>query len=171
MPSLRASLSSLLLAALVGCSVAPEPEPVRFGGAADVQSAIAALGGQPCLVNFWATWCPPCVAEMPALRDVAREFEPRGVRVLGISLDLLGPGGERAQVLDKVRSFLAAREFELPTVVLEPAEYQALSAHYDLPGAVPVTLALDARGKVVDRHLGEASAEQLRALLAKALAP
>ena len=183
--TLRAWL--VLLAACAGCggattplgetqapeseSGAPAPELVRFGGLADVQAAIAAQAGHPCLVNFWAVWCPPCVAEMPALRVMAREFEPRGVRVLSVNLELLGPDIERDAVLPKVREFLAAREFELPTIVLEADEYSAVSQHFDLPGAVPVTLAIDRKGRVVDQHLGEATHEDFRDLLETALKP
>jgi thiol-disulfide isomerase/thioredoxin len=178
----------VLLAACAGCGGSPapaptardtteapatarEPELVRFGGLADVQAAIAAQAGHPCLVNFWATWCQPCVAEMPALRVMAREFAPRGARVLSVNLEFFGPDIEREAVLPKVRAFLAAREFELPTIVIEAEEYSALSRQYDLPGQVPITLAIDRKGRVVDQHLGKATHEDFRDLFETALKP
>jgi hypothetical protein len=91
--------------------------------------------------------------------------------VLGVSLDLLGPGAARETAVEKVRSFLAARELELPTLIYEPAEYEALSKAYQLPGAVPITLALDRTGKVVDHHLGQAEAERFREMARKAIGP
>lgn len=155
-----------------GAAAAPSATdvPIRFGGLEDIRAAIAEQKGHAVLVNFWATWCPPCVAELPALRDTARAFEPRGARVLGVSLDLLGPGGEREAITGKVRSFLKARELALPTIILEPSAYEAVSKAFSLPGAVPVTLALDRSGKVVDHHLGEASGERFTEMLEKALA-
>lgn len=47
----------------------------------------AAYAGQPLVVNFWATWCPPCRAEMPDLELVRRRYAPRGLGVMGISID------------------------------------------------------------------------------------
>lgn len=48
---------------------------------------MAALRGAPLVVNFWATWCPPCLKEMPELDRFAREFAGRGVRVVGLAID------------------------------------------------------------------------------------
>ena len=44
-------------------------------------------GGKLLLLNFWATWCPPCIEEIPGLNDMARELGPKGLVILGVSVD------------------------------------------------------------------------------------
>jgi peroxiredoxin len=53
----------------------------------DQSRELSDLRGQVVLLNFWATWCPPCVAEMPSLERLHRQFEERGLLVLGVSVD------------------------------------------------------------------------------------
>ena len=48
---------------------------------------LAALHGKPVLVNFWATWCPPCREEMPSLTRLAQQFDPGSFEVLTVSVD------------------------------------------------------------------------------------
>jgi thiol-disulfide isomerase/thioredoxin len=57
--------------------------PVRGGGDVD----LAELQGKLVLVNFWATWCPPCREEMPSLTQLAQQFDPRSFEVLAVSVD------------------------------------------------------------------------------------
>jgi thiol-disulfide isomerase/thioredoxin len=57
--------------------------PARGGGQID----LAALKGKPVLVNFWATWCPPCREEMPSLTRLAQSFDPQTFEVLTVSVD------------------------------------------------------------------------------------
>jgi thiol-disulfide isomerase/thioredoxin len=57
--------------------------------------------GKLVLIDFWATWCPPCRVEFPRLREAYREFHPRGLEIVGVSLD--APRGISA---DTVRRFL-----------------------------------------------------------------
>jgi len=57
--------------------------PARGGGVLD----LSAFRGKPVLVNFWATWCPPCRDEMPSLSRLAQSFDPRSFEVLTISVD------------------------------------------------------------------------------------
>lgn len=135
----------------------------------DIEQALAARRGQACLLNFWATWCAPCVAELPDLLDVAAEFEPRGVRVLGVSYDLMLPDMEPAATLELVRGFLVQRELALSTLILDAPDYAAIDARFELPGPIPVTLAFDAHGRIVDRHEGEASRERFAQMMRKAL--
>ena len=67
-------------------SGAPAPNfklPGRGGG----QIELASLRGKPVLVNFWATWCPPCIAEMPSLTKMAESFDPQSFEVVAVSVD------------------------------------------------------------------------------------
>ena len=111
---------------------------------------VAGLGGQPVVVNLWASWCGPCREEMPRLAQAARETS--GVSFVGINTR---DNPERAA------AFLADVDARYPQLV-------------DLDGLVlgsvgvrglPVTLALDSDGRIVDRVIGEVSDERLANLL------
>ncbi len=68
---------------LDGAPATPFNLPARGGGQLD----LAAFRGKPVLVNFWATWCPPCREEMPSLARLAQSFDPQSFEVLTVSVD------------------------------------------------------------------------------------
>lgn len=119
---------------------------------------LAAFRGRPLLVNFWATWCAPCVVEMPSL-DALAAREDEALRVLAISEDL---GGRR-----KVADFFAARRFARLEPYLDPE--MALMAALGLD-TLPTTILYDAGGEEVWRMTGMADWQSERAarLLAEA---
>ena len=160
MTSARLAGSLALVLAASGCgdgARAPAPgASIDLGNLAAVEKAVAAQRGSGLLLNFWATWCPPCVAELPDLVDVARENEGRGGRVLGISFDLMIPDVEREEALELVRGYLSEHDLALPTLVYDAPDYETINARFELPGAIPVTLAYDRDGRIVDKHVGEA---------------
>lgn len=162
-PRTLALLAPLLLAA---CG---EPAPPRLSTAPiaivdlpGLEAALAERRGEGFLLNFWAMWCPPCVDELPELVEVA------GDALVGVSFDLMVPGADRDGMEGSLRRFLGARGLELAVLVYDADDYDALNARFDLPGDVPVTLAIDARGAVVDREEGRASAKRFAAMLARA---
>lgn len=97
----------------------------------------------PVLLNLWATWCAPCVVEMPQLDELAGALEGE-VRVITISQDLRG-----AEVVDP---FFAARDFARLEPWLDPET--ALSAQFSPAGQLPLTILFDASGKEVWRVAG-----------------
>ena len=87
-------LSTLLALALVACSGAqpaarlgsPAPDfslPTADGGTV----RLADLKGKPILINFWATWCPPCREEMPAMQELYEQYRERGLVILAVDME------------------------------------------------------------------------------------
>ncbi|HET9976857.1 MAG TPA: TlpA disulfide reductase family protein [Burkholderiaceae bacterium] len=115
--------------------------------------ALAELRGAPLLLNFWATWCPPCVREMPALDRFAKAQAARGWRVLGLAVDKAEP----------VREFLARTPVSYPIALAGFAGIELSRTLGNRGGGLPFTVVFDRRGRVRARHAGEARAEQLDA--------
>ena len=113
--------------------------------------ALASLRGQPLVVNFWATWCPPCVREMPAIDRFYRDFSGRGWQVLGIAADNA----------PAVQKFLAAAPVGFKIAVAGFPGVELSRRLGNLSGGLPFTVVFDRSGDVLHRHMGETRYEQL----------
>lgn len=99
------------------------------------------FGGKVLIVNFWATWCPPCIDELPSLQALAGKLGPKGVVVLGVSVDKNDVAYKR--FLEQARiSFETARDPEAEI----GAEYGTFK--------YPETYVIDAEGRVRQKHIG-----------------
>jgi len=110
------------------------------------------------VLNFWATWCPPCIEEMPSLNDFQKRLAPQGVVVLGVSVDKS----------EKVyREFLRKANVSFQTARDPGAD---ISAEYGT-FKFPETYVIDSNGRVVQKHIGarnwsdEQLLNEIRALL------
>lgn len=122
--------------------------PTPEGGVLDLQ----ALRGQPLVLNFWATWCPPCVAELPLLNSFSRENAANGWQVLGIAVDQAAA----------VRAFLDRVPVAFP-VALAPQGGIALSRSLgNLAGGLPFTVVFGADGQVRHRKMGQITPQNLK---------
>ncbi|HVM15059.1 MAG TPA: TlpA disulfide reductase family protein [Egibacteraceae bacterium] len=129
----------------------PEVQLEGFGEeAAPVR--LTALRGTPLVVNFWATWCAPCVAEMPDFQQVAQEAGDE-VRFLGVNYR--DPDREAA------RAFVTELGITYALAVDAGGEFLAQVGGVGMP----TTLFVDAGGLITYRHTGALDAEQLRGLL------
>lgn len=109
---------------------------------------LATLHGQVVVVNFWATWCSPCRAEMPRLDAFYRRYHARGLELLGVSVD------ERSD-LEAVRTIM--RSFAYPAALAADAKRNAFGP----PVAVPMTWIIDTRGIIRARLIaGNAVTEE-----------
>jgi thiol-disulfide isomerase/thioredoxin len=105
---------------------------------------LAALRGKPLLLNFWATWCPPCVKEMPMLDAFYQANRDKGWQVVGLAVDSPTP----------VREFLKRVPVSFP-IGLAGMEGSELSRALGNPnGSLPFTVVLNAKGEVVVQKLG-----------------
>jgi thiol-disulfide isomerase/thioredoxin len=140
----------------------PAVAPVMsFRDSAGAMTRLADHKGKVLVVNFWATWCPPCVAEMPTLAKLAAEYEGKPLEVLVISID-------REKDVEKARAFIAQHRplnfysdptAKLPFALSPPAM------------GMPTTVIYGADGVEIARLSGEAdwSTKDAKALLDKVL--
>lgn len=99
------------------------------------------FGGKVLVLNFWATWCPPCIEELPSLNDFAQQLSKDGVVVLGVSIDK-NEQKYKQFVQQNRLAFETARD---PQAGI-PADYGTFKW--------PETYIINADGKVVDKHIG-----------------
>jgi len=111
------------------------------------QVALAGFNGKPTVVNFWATWCPPCRKEMPAMALV-QQARP------DVNLVFVNQG----ESVGEVKQFLAAGKLDLKNVLLDPSH--AVARDFAVAG-YPTSLFFDASGKLVAQHMGSLSAAAL----------
>lgn len=111
------------------------------------------LLGKVTLVNFWATWCPPCRQETPDLVRLHAEYGEQGLQVIGISLDLEGP--------EKVGPFV--EEFAISYPILMGT--QETADLFGLQFGLPVTLIVDEQGRILRRIMGLFPTGQIRPLI------
>ncbi len=128
---------------------------LRLPDLAGQMVASNAWAGKVVVLNFWATWCPPCLREMPMLDELQRGVEPGLLQVVGIAID--DP--------DAVRQFLDENQVGYP-VLLGDADTAALSRRLgNRTGGLPFTVVFDALGRHVFSHLGEITPTLVRARL------
>jgi thiol:disulfide interchange protein DsbD len=114
----------------------------------------ASLAGKVVVIDFWATYCVPCIAELPVLNNVSREIGPKGLAMVGVDMDEDASG---------VPAFLKKHPIEYSVAVGSADTWK----QYKIDG-LPVTLVLDRTGKLVKRFDGGTADADLRAAIEKA---
>ncbi len=144
----------------VAAGLTPVAAPVVGGLAPDFEAVgtdgdefrLTQARGQVVMLNFWATWCEPCRAEMPLLEARFRDLESSGLLVVGVNFD---------EPVDVVRAFQAELGLTFP-VVLDPGG--RVQAQYQVLG-YPTTFFVDRSGVIQVVHIGSMDEAQLGAYL------
>ena len=114
--------------------------------------SMKALQGRPLVINFWATWCTPCIEEMPLIDAFFRENESKGWQVVGLAIDQ--PSG--------VRQFLTQFpvNYKIGLAGLNGTELSKMLGNDT--GGLPFTVVLDANGQLLQRKLGKLTPDDIK---------
>jgi thiol-disulfide isomerase/thioredoxin len=124
-------------------------------GAAGTSQPLAAFKGKPVVVNFWASWCGPCVKEMPALSALQRDYQKKGITFIGLGVD-----SEK-----NINDFLKRVPVDYPVYVAGFGGADLARNFGNNAGGLPFTVVIDAKGTVRTTKLGEVDESELRKTL------
>lgn len=114
--------------------------------------SLAAYKGRPIVVNFWASWCGPCVAEMPELSALQREYQKKGIQFVGVGVD----------TATNVKAFLQKVKVDYPIYIAGFGGADLARAFGNQAGGLPFTVVIDAKGAVRSTKLGQIKPDELR---------
>ncbi|MDH5518696.1 MAG: TlpA family protein disulfide reductase [Gammaproteobacteria bacterium] len=116
---------------------------------------ISEWDGKIRLVNFWATWCPPCLREMPAFIAMQEEYADKNFVVLGIAIDRK----------DTVQDFVDSMGVNYPILYGEMAALDLTTVYGNRLGVLPFSVFVGADNKIISIHNGEITAETIKSIL------
>jgi thiol-disulfide isomerase/thioredoxin len=125
----------------------------QFPTLPDGTLATASFKGKPLVLNFWATWCPPCVEELPLLNAFFAENKAKGWQVLGLAVDQVGP----------VTRFLTQNPLNFSIAMAGFAGTEVSQSLGNVSGGLPFTVVFGPAGKVLHRKKGRLNSDDLRA--------
>jgi len=109
----------------------------------------SALIGRVTIVNFWATWCIPCIVEIPTFHDLVQKYEKNGLTVVGVSVDGSSPA--------MLNAFVDKFKMNYPVAMTNPG----MMSNFGVGDTVPMTFVIDQQGRIVRRHVGYVKKEEL----------
>lgn len=142
-------------AAIPGLKVGDRRPDFSLADTDGTSRSIAEWDGKLLIVNFWATWCPPCLEEIPVFVRLQEEFGQQGVQFLGVALDRV----------DNVRQFMADQSVNYPSLHGEREAIDVGRRYGNELGALPYTVLVSRHGEVLDMHHGQINEGEARALI------
>ena len=139
----------------VSMGIAPDFELPKLDG---TPVKLSDMKGKIVILDFWATWCPPCRQMIPELKKIHNEYKNKGVEILAVSLD---EGGTQA-----VQSFVESANIDYP-VLLGSRE---VSKKFGQVNAIPTSFIIDREGNIRDKHIGYRDAEDMEAIIKSLIA-
>jgi thiol-disulfide isomerase/thioredoxin len=140
---------------------------VETVGADGLEMRLARYAGDVVLVDFWATWCVPCLEAFPELCRLQEEYGDEGLILLAVSIDL-------PKVLEtKVKPFLAKQPCRPETVLLDPDELDTIVDRWGdrWRSEVPARFLFNRNGNLIDEFLADVPPSEIEAAVRKALGP
>lgn len=143
-------------------STATAPGSIQAGAAEAIAQAsfydleekvqpLAQWQGKVMVVNFWATWCPPCIAEIPEFIKIQKQYNKQGVQFIGIAIDQKS----------KVQAYAKETGMNYPVLLGDLAGIDLARRIGNAQGGLPYTVIVDRSGKIVTTQLGALSREKL----------
>ncbi len=131
-------MKQVLIIAFIFASLQSKAQDIKKWSLDDLKSAISNANG-PTIFNFWATFCKPCIAEIPHFQQLAEKYKQQGVQLYLISVD------EKSAYPSKIESFVQKRKWTAPVVYLNETNADLLCPAVDngWSGAIPATLIIN----------------------------
>ncbi len=115
------------------------------------QHNISEWQGKIRVINFWATWCPPCLKEMPEFIALQEQYAAKGLQFIGIAIDDQEP----------VEKYLASTKINYPILIGDVTGITLAHQLGNIIDAVPFTIVVNQQGQIIHRQPGEFSREQI----------
>jgi thiol-disulfide isomerase/thioredoxin len=148
----------VILIALLSISLQVKSQEIKKIGVAELEQLLASPENRLSVINFWATWCPPCVRELPHFEKVAREYDSSNVSFILISLDFPG------EVQKKLIAFIRKNNLTIPVWSMSETDANLWIEKVDKQwqGNIPATLFINNAKKIRRFNAGELDETELR---------
>jgi peroxiredoxin len=155
-PAIVIALLSVLFIALNDKKQVPE---LTFNTIEGKKIEMSSLKGQIVLVNFWATDCPGCIAEMPKLVETYNTYHAKGLEIIAVAMP--------TDPISQVKNYVQKNKLPFPVVHDDNAE---ITTHFDDVRLTPTTFMIDQQGHLMGKMIGEMDFTALKSQLDKSLA-
>ncbi|TAE85242.1 MAG: TlpA family protein disulfide reductase [Bacteroidetes bacterium] len=153
-----------LLTILIFLSVSAVAQQIKLVDVAWIEQMKANQSDTIYVINFWATWCKPCVAELPVFEKLGAEYAESNVKVLLVSTDM------RKELNARLKSFVTEKQLKQQVLLMNEvnADKWINQVNADWSGAIPATWIIRGKTGFANFVEGEMNEEELRAILEKA---
>src|SRR3970282_1500768 len=117
--------------------------------------SLSSWRGKVVLLNFWATWCPPCREEIPLFIDLQRRYAQQGLQIVGISID--NP--------EAVARYWQEMKINYPLLIADETTYELMAAYGNRQGGLPYSVLIAADGRIAGGKIGAYHCAELEAAL------